>query len=543
MSVSSRCGTGWPCALLLIAAFLCTSNPHARAQSEATNSSPCDPRAAEPKASLGAPLLSPPQPPLDLEAIKQMIREELKAEKARQDEEDRNKKAQPPWLGISKDLKLSASVSDGFTAETADKAFRFHFGGRLEFDNAWFTQNNNLLIGSSSTTRLEDGTDFRRARLRADGLLWEWIEFVAEVNFANIQDVANVNNQTVPVGSVGLTNCYLTFCDLPVVGNVRVGHFKAPTGLDRYTSANYQYYMERSSLFDAFLDPDQYQSGLLLFNSYLDDRVTAATSFTRVNHGTLNSFGFDTQDGLYAVGLRLTGLPIYQDDGRVLMHLGFDYFHHALTGHTFAVGNRMPLRAGGGSDEIPDLLATGNFFTPNGVDVVDFEWAFVYGPFAMSAEYALARATDVFESFNGVNFAGPRGNVTYQAFYVESGYFLTPGDRRRYDKKTGTWDRTVPQENAFVNRGEDGRWCHGSGAVQLVARYTYLDLVSGSPPLTPTSGGARAGTEQDVTLGVNWYLNPQTIISLNYVWTHLDSVVAGASGNLQGLGIRFHVDF
>jgi phosphate-selective porin OprO/OprP len=205
----------------------------------------------------------------------------------------------------------------------------------------------------------------------------------------------------------------------------------------------------------------------------------------------------------------------------------------------------MPLRAGAGPDEVPNLLATGNFFSPNGTDIFDIEWAFVDGPFALSAEYALAHVTDVFGKFNGLNFSQPRGDVTYQAFYVECGYFLTPGDGRSYDKKTGTWARTVPQQNAFPGKGEDGTWFHGHGAVQLLARYTYLDLVSGSPTLTPasTSSGAQAGIQQDVTVGVNWYLNPQTIISCNYVWTHLNSVVAGASGNIQGVGVRLHFDF
>ena len=92
---------------------------------------------------------------------------------------------------------------------------------------------------------------------------------------------------------------------------------------------------------------------------------------------------------------------------------------------------------------------------------------------------------------------------------------------------------------------EDGTRFHGHGAVQLLARNTYLDLESGSPTLTPasTSSGAQAGIQQDVTVGVNWYLNPQTIISCNYVWTHLNSVVAGANGNIQGVGVRFHFDF
>jgi phosphate-selective porin OprO/OprP len=491
------------------------------------------------------------QPPVDIDGLKQLIREELKAEKDKQDEEDRKKKAEeeiqaPPQCStMGKDLKLETSFSNGFVAESADKAFRFHVGGRLDFDNAWFHQDSNLLIGSSPGTHLEDGSDMRRARLRADGLVWGWIDFVTEVNFANIQDVANVNNSTVPVGSVGLTDFYLTFRDLPLIGNVRVGHFTAPYGLERYTGSNTWYYMERSSLYDAFWDPNNFQNGVMLFNAYLDDRITAASAFTRVGHATMNSFGFDAEDGLYAAGVRLTGLPIYQDDGRVLMHLGLDYFHQAVTDHGFSLANRMPLRAGGGSSEIPNLLATGTFFTPNGADVLSLEWAFVDGPFALSAEYAVARGTDLFDRFNGLTYSGPRGNINYQAFYVESGYFLTPGDGRSYDKKNGTWGRTIPQENVIVARGQDGSWWHGCGAVQLLVRYTYLDLVSGSPTLTPvsTASGAQAGIEQDVTVGLNWYLNPQTIISCNYVWTHVNSVVAGASGNIQGVGVRFHFDF
>jgi phosphate-selective porin len=81
--------------------------------------------------------------------------------------------------------------------------------------------------------------------------------------------------------------------------------------------------------------------------------------------------------------------------------------------------------------------------------------------------------------------------------------------------------------------------------VELLARLSYLDLVSGSPTLTPTSptAGARAGRQRDLTLGVNWYLNPQTRLMLNYVWTHVDSVVVGASGDVHAVGTRLHFDF
>jgi phosphate-selective porin len=149
---------------------------------------------------------------------------------------------------------------------------------------------------------------------------------------------------------------------------------------------------------------------------------------------------------------------------------------------------------------------------------------------------------DVFEQAVPT-FAGPRRDVTYQAMYVEGGVFVTPGDQRRYDKKTGTWARTNPVENAYFFRQKNCGPIHSEGAVQLVARYTFLDLVSGDPILTPTSGGARAGEQQDVTLGVNWYINSQMWFMLNYVATRIDSVVPGADGDIHGVGCSLHLDF
>ncbi len=287
-------------------------------------------------------------------------------------------------------------------------------------------------------------------------------------------------------------------------------------------------------------DPNDYQNGVVVFDSYLDDRVTLAGSAAWIGKSDVQSFGFSAHEGKYGVGGRVTSLPIYADDGCALLHVGAGYFHLALVDHRFSVASRPLLRAGAGGGQTPNLVFTGTFFTPDGADVVNVEGALVLGPFSLSSEYAVARVSNVFEQATPV-FTGPRGDVTYQAGYVEAGLFVTPGDRRRYDKKTGTWARTVPQENAFLVK-RDG-WVFGRGAAQLVARYTYLDLVDGAPVLTPTSGGARAGRQQDLTLGVNWYINSQTWVMINYVATHLDSVVSGASGDIHGIGCRIHIDF
>jgi phosphate-selective porin OprO/OprP len=438
------------------------------------------------------------------------------------------------------DRTLIPRWDNGFVAETADKKFRIHLGGRLEFDNSWFAQDDNILIGTSPDQEMRDGTLMRRARFRADGRLWENIDFACEVNFANIQDVSNVDNDIVQVGSVGLTDFYVTFREVRGLGNVRFGHVQAPISLERYSSSNAWYYMERSSMFDAFYNPNDYQNGMVIFDSYMDDRVTLAGSAAWIGKADVQSFGFGAHEGKYGVGGRVTFLPIYEYEGCKLLHFGAGIFHQSLVDDRFNMASRPLLRAGAGGTQTPNLVFTGTFFTPHGATIANVESAFVAGRFSLSGEYAVTHVSNVFEE-STPTFSGPRGDVTYQAAYVETGLFITPGDHRRYDKKTGTWARTIPVENACVRKGDCGPV--GRGAVQLVARYTFLDLVDGDPVLTPTSGGARAGIQQDATLGVNWYLNSQTWFMVNYVATHLDSEVVGADGDIHGVGCRLHLDF
>ena len=479
--------------------------------------------------------------PQELETLRQMIREEVKAELAATPAPP----ASTPNPLLPEQGGLEASTDLGLHWRTADRSFALHLGGRFEWDTAWFTQSDGLLMGPAAGTRLEDGTAMRRARLRADGTVWQQIDYVFEVNFANIQDVANVNNENVAVGSVGLANVFLNFRDVPLVGNVRLGHFSAPYGLDRFTGSTAFAYMERSSGVDAFWGPNFRQSGIMIFDAFYDQRVTVHATFTRIGLANLNNLAFDAEDGRYAAGARLTALPLATEDDRFLVHVGLNGFHQSLAGNGLAVANRLPLRAGAGPTQVPNLLATGTFASPDGATIAAVEAAMIAGPLALSGEFTVAQSGALFDEFDGLNYSGPRGRATYHAYYVEAGLFITPGDRRRYNRQHAVWSRVIPQEN-FWTGGQGGAGCgRGRGAVELLARLNYLDLVSGQPVLTPTwpTAGVRAGRQRDVTLGLNWYLNPQTRFMLNYVWARVDSVEPGASGDIHGLGVRVHFDF
>jgi phosphate-selective porin OprO/OprP len=46
------------------------------------------------------------------------------------------------------------------------------------------------------------------------------------------------------------------------------------------------------------------------------------------------------------------------------------------------------------------------------------------------------------------------------------------------------------------------------------------------------------GEQQDITLGVNWYLNPVTRVMLNNVFANIKDV-----GNVNVFEVRFQIDF
>jgi len=66
------------------------------------------------------------------------------------------------------------------------------------------------------------------------------------------------------------------------------------------------------------------------------------------------------------------------------------------------------------------------------------------------------------------------------------------------------------------------------------ARYSYLDL---------NSSGIQGGMLHAMTLGVNWFLNPNAKLQLNYDYTFRESASGFSNGDIQALGLRLAMDF
>jgi phosphate-selective porin OprO/OprP len=361
--------------------------------------------------------------------------------------------------------ELQAFWQDGLRLETRDGDYKFRIGGRLNVDGAFFNPENG--VEQDVGEDLNDGVEFRRARLAFSGVIHERFSFEIEFDFAD--------------GDAAFKDVYIGLLKVPLVGDVLVGHFKEPMGLEQVGSDNWTTFMERSTVTDA-LTPER-NTGIAFYNRALDERITwALGAFAKTDDFGNGSF----HDGLHFTG-RVTGLPWYEQDGRYLLHLGLSYSHQEQLGAPARFRSRPE------SHLAPNFLDTGEFDAATS-NVLGTEAAVVLGSLAFQGEFLQSW-------LDGVTGSNPQFN----GFYVQSSYVLT-GEHRLYDKRRGVFLGVKPRADLTL----DG--C-GWGAWEAAARYSHTDL---------DSGAIDGGELDDFTFGLNWYLNPNVRIMFNYVLADLE---------------------
>ena len=423
--------------------------------------------------------------------------------------------------------KLEAALKKAEAKAEADKKKAagkpsVNVGGRIQMDMAGFQQNAASVTQTGGN--INNGAEFRRARIAISGDAFDVVEYKAEFDFANATNAAPLTPTT---GSyteqVAFKDVYIGIKELPLVGNFRAGHFKEPFGLDQLTSSRSILFMERSLGDEGALVPGR-NMGMMFTNTYDEEHGTWAAGWFVAREGETPPL-WQNDNGGTAMTMRCTYLPWYDEatDGRGLWHLGAAYSYRDVTAGRIVASARPEAH-------LAPAVIGGNFDI-NAVDQQLFgaETAMVYGSFSAQAEYYGSWA----------DRSGADADVNFNGMYVAFSYFLT-GEHRPYNRKTGAFDRVKPNENFFRVRAEDGCCYTGKGAWELAYRYSYLDLMDG---LTTYNGAGRCG---DHTIGVNWYLNPYTRIMANYIYSDVDRVVNQAlvtGGYIQTAMMRFAIDF
>ena len=381
--------------------------------------------------------------------------------------------------------------------------------GVFQADVGWFQQDADSLARFG---RIQDGADFRRARLSAKGSVTLQTNYFMQFDFGFF-------------GRPTFTDLWIEQTELPVVGTVRIGQWKQPFSLEVVSSFRYTTFMERSVLFQPFTPFRHLGVGFYNHN----DELTSTWAASVFRSGQDQFGGSISTDGGWGTAERITWLPLWECDGEEYLHLGAAHFFNApprdlinfRTIPEFFIGanaNGLVGTSGqpvpGAHDGTPFFVATGPLAV-NAYNVVGGELLWVRGPWSLQSEAM-------------VNFVSqPGGELrVLSGAYAQAGCFLT-GEHRPYDRKAGAIDRILPFHDFLT--GDAAGW----GAWELAARFSYIDL---------NDGGIAGGSMIDYTAGLNWYWNRYTKVVFNYVAANPDHPTLGTSWTHM-YGLRAQIDF
>ncbi len=465
------------------------------------------------------------------------------------------------------------SFRNGLFVETADKAYSFKVGGRIQVDGGAITE---PLNGYSSQV------GFRQIRLEVEGKAATVWFYKLQYDFSGTPQITG-NNQV--IGGIrdawlGIQHPALTLPWSTDPMFIMVGNQFEPFTMEFTASSKYRSFIERALAVEGFgasrhigaaagAYGDAWSAKVGVFSTSPEDASQNPGQNTPATWGVPKSAGWVSTGGAQYVDVagRTTFAPV--KDEHTLLHLGVSGRFHSPNDATASsddrvlrLGNRLRSEAavlGQGLLGTPDLscgsYALGGLYAgvpttsaaghcTKYVTSYGFELAGAYGPFDMQAEYI---ATDyqrnmgkIFQARASGIYAPGGSSEHFGGYYVYGHYWLTGEERA---SAYSTSDKAganffEPKIKKPVSEG-------GFGAFSVVSRFSAINLNSG--PYSGTglanmlawtsfvqpnpvaysaiaNSGVYGGRQQNVTTGFDWY--PDRGIHLQFNWTHVVHVSA-----------------
>ncbi len=341
------------------------------------------------------------------------------------------------------------------------------------------------------------GSKFRRLRLAAKGKLSKNISYSADFDFTG--------------GKIAYRNVFIKYTMPSNYGNITIGSFDEPTGLDMLTSSKYITFIERAMM--TATQYGKYNTGFRYANQkLLDGKMGVQLAYTFNGKASLAYQDDALEGGANFIG-RVTGKILEDKEKRQLVHLGVNYEYRNDVRDDFSYKGFKTENSMG---EKTIVSSVGNL---KNTSDIGFEFAATFGSISLQSEYELASIVTDVDTYKTKGYYG----------YVS--YFIT-GEHRPL--KNSIFGRVKPKKEFL----EDG----GFGAIELVARYSVIDL---NDNLDVTGNDSNDYNIANITLGFNWHLNKHTRFMYNFIsGNHNDlALVEYDDNSLIGHLIRFQVDF
>ncbi|KAF0192087.1 MAG: phosphate-selective porin OprO and OprP [Gammaproteobacteria bacterium] len=289
--------------------------------------------------------------------------------------------------------------------------------------------------------------------------------------------------------TIEMQDLYLRYTGLDN-GNVTIGHFRQPFSLDDMTSSRYLTFMERAL-------PNVFAPAIRMGVGYDTSGTNSSIAFGLFGEPAGAGDGGDEGFG---VGGRVTFSPTHED-ARVI-HVGASAGWRKPEDDT---NKTMRYRQRPESHVTNTrLVDTGTINDVDDIAILGIEAAGAWGPLSLQGEIISSSVSASTDS-------------TFSGAYVFASYFLT-GESHPYSVSSGTFERIKPKSS--------------KGAWEIAVRYSTLDL---------TDEAISGGEENNITLGVNYYVNPNVKFQANYIAVDTDAIAGDDDPSI--VQARAQIDF
>jgi len=381
--------------------------------------------------------------------------------------------------------------------------------GRIFLDSVNFmNQNDESRLRNGN---MQNAAGFRELRLGAAGTGYDSFDYKVEFGFQS------------DAGRVALVDNWVGVKNVPLLGYVRIGHFKPETG--QYysmgtTNVSTMEYITPANVFGLGR-----RIGIASENLFANDRVRLFFGVFQNEATDMDRRSKRDNQG-QVVNLRLTAAPWFEQEGKYLFHVGGHWSYvsthngrdtRSVTPGTFSWGDTS--------------LSSGAFDTEYS-NRGGLELAYQCGRFSARSELFAG-------SFDG-------GEHLYGS-YVELGYFLT-NDFRTYDLKSGLFGAPKMKRNFHPYKHGEWNLIDSWGAWQAVFQWGYTDMEDWRRAVNTTPAGGVATTSQygghqnDFVAGLNWYWSPQMRWMFQYVRSEqcVGNAYSHRSQDIFGTSVRYN---
>jgi len=390
--------------------------------------------------------------------------------------------------------ELSAESRDGFVSfESADKNYRLWFDNRVYLDGAYYMDNydKNLTADENKAKGQLDIPSqmlkLRRMRFAVKARVGD--NWYGEIDFdfdGNIVDIKDAYLRRF-FGEPG--NPW---------GQLRIGQFRMPQGMQQTTTSRYLKLMERASLYK-FNPNRKLGIGWAQWSKKYSFGIGLHTEGIRNEHdeleGKANYFKGEMQGATPMLGVSTRAAYYFFNEPGKLLSLSAGYSTRTVGLYKYDKGGRVKYDA---KDETKVSEMEFTVAKVDGAEMatnINVDFATSYKSLRMTGEY----------HYNTVTRKDGASAVHFSGFYVQAAYILT-GEFHPWNHREGEFTQVRAKSK--------------KGAWEVAARYSYINL-------NDFDAAFKGGEKGQYTVGLNYYASRNVKFMLNYSFVDHDRYSTG----------------